>query len=613
MTKFQFVNHNNHTIQLPDKNGRMQIFAKGQKIVLDEWFKRYVPKHLSMAQAFSSEIGVQKTQIKPITTKHPKIIVHNPKQINPKQNRPKKEVKTIQIGAKRTVGRASHLNRTSATLFSVARLKENEITISNDIGVGILSYNRLESLMTLIESIRKFTDLKKTTIFVSDESTDGRTWDWLKSQTDIVPIHNERIGIAGNTNRLFRCLKRFKYKLLLNDDVEVLKYGWDRFYFEVMNKTGLKHFCYRQSGVYGAIRPNPSNNGVITVSEKPHGAVMAIHDDAFKKVGFMDEEFGIYGFEHVDYSDRIIRSGLTPAGYHDYIGSDSFFKVYNDKSTVDKSSFKEAQNTYNRKKNDSSRIYVGTSAKTIVPAMSCVIPFRDTGRAQCLELVVQNIKSQKYPEIQIVVVEQDETQKINLANFPCIDYYFDKNKFNNQQFCKSSAFNLGVVKSINNQIILHDADMIVRSDYFKMMNSLFENYEGMHIGATVCYLDNDSTNNIIADKYIDENKIASDRVVSYYEGGSLGIKKDVYIRIGGFDEQYIGYGYEDCDFFWRLSEGTKFYNTRSIDLFHTYHGRSIGWGECHSTNILIGQKSKLNGLEREIIRLNSELKSKYKI
>ena len=60
----------------------------------------------------------------------------------------------------------------------------------------------------------------------------------------VILRNNERLGIAGNTNRLLRCLSRFKYGMLLNDDVEILKYGWDQIYFDAMENTGMHHFVY---------------------------------------------------------------------------------------------------------------------------------------------------------------------------------------------------------------------------------------------------------------------------------------------------------------------------------------------------------------------------------
>lgn len=541
--KYLFLNHNTFTIQLPDNNGRMVVFAKHQKIILDEYFKRYVPKHLSIVRvADNSKQNLQQprrievNKVRNVVLNN-KIITNKAKVIVQSKNRP-----VAFSQNRRIVGKVGH-SGVRATEFSVAKIKNDIISISNNIGVGILSYNRLQSLAGLITSIRKYTDLTRTTIFVSDESTDPKVWEWLKDQKDIIAFTNPRIGIAGNTNRLLRCLDRFKYKLLLNDDVEILANGWDIFYFNKMVDTNIKHFCYRQTGVYNATRPVANKSGIITVQDKPHGAVLAIHDDAFRKVGFMDESFGIYGYEHVDYSDRIMRAGFTPNGYHDVLNSDQYFKIYNDKTSDEQKSehYQKARTLYSDVKNDKSRIYIGTSEKSALPSVSYVIPFRDIGRSGCIETVIQNVRAQRFPIIQIVLVEQDDNN-INKDRHLCIDYVFSKNKKQGLPFCKSQAFNDGVEIAKNNNIILHDADMLVRGDYTTIMNDLLNKNESVHIGATVCYMTKESTDKIITEYKINENNVSSDRIVNYYEGGSLGIRKDVYIRIGGFSEEFVGYG-----------------------------------------------------------------------
>lgn len=603
---YLFLNHSNHTIQIPGRNGKMVVFTKGQRVVLDEYFKRYVPKYLSIIKLVNDNVEVRKIGVQKNI-----VVSSKPAGYNKIDRIISREVSRT-FNKHGLVGKVGQSGR-KATEFSVSKIKEDSIPISNNIGVGILSYNRLDSLAGLITSIRKFSDLNRTTIFVSDESTDPKVWGWLKAQKDIVGFHNDRIGIAGNTNRLLRCLERFQYKLLLNDDVEVLKSGWDCFYFEKMVSTNIKHFCYRQAGVYNATRPEPNSSGIITVNEKPHGAVLAIHDDAFKKVGFMDESFGVYGYEHVDYSDRISRSGLAPMGYHDVVGSDQYFRIFNDKTSDEQKAehFKKAKELYNNVKNDKSRIYVGTSNKTVVPSISYVIPFRDIGRANCIETVIQNVRAQRFPVIQIILSEQDDREVMDKNRMKCVDYIFSKNPMVGFPFNKSQSFNDGVSIARYNNLILHDADMLVRGDYTSIMNDLLAKYESVHIGATVCYMTNTSTDKIISTLTINEGNIESDKIVNYYEGGSLGARKDVYIRIGGFSELFVGYGVEDCEFFHRMKNATKIFNERSIDLFHLWHGRTIGWESFHENNKKTLERIMKNPIEVNIKMANEYLVGKY--
>lgn len=613
--RYLFKNNKSHTVKLPGKDGRLVHFAVKEQKALDEYFKRYVPKYLSVLRIVNDnkKIDVKKTSA------NRSIKIVRPKNTEKKKSNAYISNKIIKSsgskGRKKVlVGRASRSGRIDATKFSKARISENSIPISNNIGIGVLSYNRLDSLIHLIESIRKHTDLNKTTVFVSDESTDSKVWEWLSKQKDIVTFHSERKGIAVNSNRLLRCLSRFKYKIILNDDVEVLRNGWDSFYFEYMEKhTNIKHFCYRQEGIYGANRPRAINN-LIAVSEKPHGAVLAIHDDAFRKVGYFDESFGTYGFEHVDYSDRIARSCHNDSAYYDLNGSDKYFKIYDDNtSDANKhSNYAKAKNRYNEVSNDKSRIYINTSDSSKVPGITYIIPFRDIGRQDCIKTVTNNIKAQRYPEVQIILSEQDSKSRINISKFSCVDHILVKNWYDGMHFCKSASFNKAVEHAKFNKMILHDADMLVRADYSVKISSLLDDFESAHIGSTVCYMDKESTDKIVKNQSIDKDNISSDRVVGYYEGGSFGIMKNAYIRIGGFCDDFIGYGCEDCEFYNRMSKGTRSYTKRSIDLFHLWHDRTDGWIERHDINKNIQSKMFKEDFNSLCNRLRRQLISKYK-
>lgn len=600
-----FVNSKSHAVQVPGPNGRMITFAKGQSRVLDGWYKRYVPKYLSISKTTNRNV-------KEVNS------VSKRKYENKKQSRSKSSKKVY--SSRKVVGGVSYTDEARSTEFSRPRLKSNCICVSNDIGIGILSYNRLHCVKRLISSIRQHTDLRRTTVFVSDESTDSETWEWLKVQHDIVAFHSERGGIACNSNRLLRCLKRFSNKIILNDDVEILKDGWDEFYFNAMAKTGHNHFCYMQDGVYNMNRPVPGRNGVIRVGDKPHGAILAINEDAFQKVGYFDESFGIYGCEHIDYSRRIARA-YDKTEFYDYSGSDKYFRINNDQSADENKNghFTAARKVFAKVANDDKRIRVEPTDKSRISGVTYVIPFRNTGRSRGLETVVNCIKAQKYPEIEIIISEQDGKSNLDLSMMPCVKHIHVSNIRRNQHFCKSAAFNVGVISASFNDIILHDADMVMRSDYTLIMADKLKTYESVHTGSTVCYITEESSNIINNYGYVNESDIVFDRVVSYYEGGSLGIKKSVYIRIGGFIEDFIGYGCEDTEFYRRIKLATRLNDNREIDLFHLWHSRYTdssnwpgrGWEECHELNKKIEQAIYKEKIDNVISRYNKYLVGKY--
>lgn len=514
-----------------------------------------------------------------------------------------------QIVGKKANGDATKLYREA--------IADDIYPISNDIGVGILSFNRLGSLQRLVESIRRYTDLSKTTIFISDESSDHNVKDWLAQQKDVVVIsNNKRLGVAGNSNRLIRCLSRFKYKLLLNDDVEIMHSGWESFYPMAMKKTGLHHFCYRQNGIYGATNLDVNKwdkNDVIinTITKKPHGSVMAFDDVAFNAVGYFDEQFGQYGMEHIDWSMRVVLADLQKPGFHDVQGSDKYFKIWNEESAINNKNelLSDSKAIFAKLIGDKSRVYVEATSNSDVNMVSYVIPCRVFGnRKESILTVVNNIKAQKFPNINIILVEQDNTSKFDVI--PSIKHVLLKNDITDE-FSKTSSFNVGVMKYGSNINILHDADILVPSWYTANMFNEMRNHDSCHLGKQVVYLTPQSTRIVNEHKkLLDTNEC--EHAVDYFEGGSLAITKDAFIKVGGFDEKFVSYGCEDCEFYERIKECTRFNNNRYVKMVHLWHDRQPGWEIAHKRNrdYLFSTKGTMS-IEEKCNMLRALLKKRY--
>ena len=570
MGKFEFINQNKNEVHLLGPDKVVESFTHGEKKILSDYFTKYVPRYLRVIRPINSESAViQKAQPPQPPPPQP------PQRPQPRQIQVKRDMRTplnvrmpirptvkIKQNVRLRVARHVGQNKTSARVV-VGRTKlilsdaekyyreylsQANHSISNDIGIGILSYNRLESLNRLLDSIRKNTDLKRTTIFISDESSDDEVKRYISNIPDMIVINNkDRLGVAGNTNRLMRCLDRFRYRIILNDDVEVLQSGWDKFYFDAIEGTKCHHFCMRQAGLLGAVRGEKrliGGHNIYTVNEKPHGAVFVYDHVAATKVGYMDEDFGVYGMEHVDWSNRVSMSGIQPPGFHDLDGSEKFFRIHDDKSSVVGriEMLINAKKKFIDKSSNHGRIFVNCSPKTILPAVSYIIPFKDANvlRKDSILTVIQNVKSQKFPIIDIILAEQDDVKRVLFDQFVTVNHVLAPSE-GNHPFTKSVAFNVGFKHAKADKIILHDADMIVRDEYTKIMYSLLCKHSGAHIGSNVLYLDRPSTENIVTNLRVNPG-YGIERSVGYFEGGSLGCTSKTYVDIGGFIDDFVGYG-----------------------------------------------------------------------
>lgn len=582
----RYVNKQPFDVYLPGPSGEKVRIKRNQTITLPDYFDKYVSRGYLRRLDNSSAVRDK-----------PKIDVKKVKQ-----------VKQVRVRNRQIVGRTATINVQPefASLIDV-----NQHPISNGIGVGIMSFNRRRSLERLIGSLRKYTDLGHTTVFISDDGSDSELKQYLayvESIGDITVLqNNDNIGVAGNSNRLLRCLSRFKHKLLLNDDVEILSEGWERFYFDSMQDAGYHHFCHRQPGVYGATlgdRTVIKDVPLLKTMEKPHGAIMAFDQAAFEKVGYFDEGFGPYGYEHVDWSTRVSRSGLQPVGFFDVEGSDKYFRVHSDVSAVLDRPACLRRAREHQPSND--RIHVSATPASIVPAITCIIPFRDIGRSQAISLVIDNIRAQRFPCVQIIAVEEDDTSKLTL-DWP-IDHLFVKS---GTAFNKSAAFNAAVAASLYENLVLHDADMLVQGDYFKKVARALSTNESCILASHVYYLDESYSQQVISKRKLDA-RVQCQRRIDYFEGGSLACTKQAYWKIGGFNEEFVGYGCEDTDFYARLSGGSKWLEDRHIGLIHLAHPRTDGWVGFHEKNKQTEQNLlKLTVAQRIDLQRASLKSSKY--
>lgn len=645
-----YVNPNPFVVHLVGPDGVIIRVKPHSKIQLSEYYTRYVSRgFIKLAKAEdtsdSQSVNDRETRItaelrrtnnrriniaKPAKDKLEEQIIGPDRHVGMLGNAPHLKKRRIKRTKKKLVKRknsskAKDLSKLVGRTIGVdanelmgTHLRSQTIPISNNIGIGILSYQRLASLKRLIDSVRKYTNLYKTTVFISDDaSTDIELSAYLEELADsdefVVIKNSQRLGIAGNSNRLLRCLSRFKYGILINDDMEIQNEGWEHFYVRALEQTGMHHLIFRQPGIYGARKGQPINNkGIILtrVDDKPHGAMLVFTHEMLSKCGFFNESYGIYGMEHVDWSSKVWEFGLQQNGFYDVEGSEQFVMLHGDKSAVDNREqlFKQAKEIW-KSRQEQQRIL--PTASSIVPEISYVVPFRDFERSKSIKTVIDNIRAQRFPVVNIVMTEQDVQSRISIKDFQPVRYAAairtDKKLFN-----KSYAFNQGVMVVPSDKVILHDADMITFGDYARKIWHILENSESCHIGGRVLYTDKLSCSDINSNGSVATNTTC-ERVVGYYEGGSLACTVKAYWKCGAFNEDFWGYGCEDCDFYKRLSEYTKWYEDRSYDLVHLWHSRVEGWNEHHDINKKIeAELRKLSVAERVERQLIQLIKNGYK-
>lgn len=216
------------------------------------------------------------------------------------------------------------------------------------LAVAISVHNRHETAKTTICQWRKHLP-KNAKLFIVD---DGSHIAFPEAD-----FRNETAkGIAVCKNICFSLCEWADYIFLADDDVFPISDDWATHYIN----SGVNHAML----IWDKLHDGRSNgnrlisrqsNG-INVYANPCGCLLFYTKKCLETVGGMDEEYGIWGWEHVDLSRRIYNAGLTPHKYIDIDGSHSLFYAHDFHETVERSvsskvraeHIKRNQNYFNR-------------------------------------------------------------------------------------------------------------------------------------------------------------------------------------------------------------------------------------------------------------------------
>lgn len=148
------------------------------------------------------------------------------------------------------------------------------------------------------------------------------------------------------------------------------------------------------------------------------------------------------------------------------------------------------------------------------------------------------------------------------------DYHFEERESFDASIAKNNSFKY-LIK--NELFSFMDVDMIVPEDFVKKALKYYSIYKKAFICSYVrfkeCQYDNYSDMNKNIDIY-GENKIT--------DCGVLVCDRIIYEELNGFDEEYVGWGGRDSDFYKRAECAGKFLKCTTITLFHQHHERNFG-------------------------------------
>ena len=209
------------------------------------------------------------------------------------------------------------------------------------------------------------------------------------------------------------------------------------------------------------------------------------------------------------------------------------------------------------------------------PDVAFVIGHRGLERLPHLLTTLRSIAGQRGAAVECIVVEQDREPRIESQLPPWVRYVFTRCE---TDYNRSATLNAGVDAARAPIVVLHDNDMLAPADYAaECVARTGEGFDFLELKRFTFYLAEAETARIFATGEVRRNVPVT--IVQNLLGATIAACREAYLRAGGFDEEFVGWGGEDVDFWERAEVSGKVYRFGYLPFLHLFHAPQKGKGD----------------------------------
>jgi hypothetical protein len=188
------------------------------------------------------------------------------------------------------------------------------------------------------------------------------------------------------------------------------------------------------------------------------------------------------------------------------------------------------------------------------PEVSFVIGHRGMERLPQLLTTLRSIAGQRAVDLECIVVEQAASREIEVRLPSWCRYVFDECR---TDYNRAAAFNAGTVAARGAVVILHDNDIVVPALYAReAVARAADDFDFIDLKRFIFNLD---ANGALAS------------IMQNAQGGSIAARREAFAAIGGFDEEFVGWGGEDNDFWDRAESAGRTFRFGYLPVMHLHH------------------------------------------
>jgi len=235
------------------------------------------------------------------------------------------------------------------------------------------------------------------------------------------------------------------------------------------------------------------------------------------------------------------------------------------------------------------------SKEPFTPEVSFIIGHRGLERLPLLLLTLRSIAAQQGVPFECIVVEQDSEPRIRDRLPPWVRYLHTPLPEASRPFSRSWAFNEGAALARGHLLVFHDNDLLLPAQYAEEAVGLFRSgYEVIQMKRFIFYrspLFEEEENPLAAEACWSVDLVLENALA----GGSLAVARDTFVAIGGFDEEFVGWGGEDNEL-WDRCLTREVWPFGFLPLVHLWHApqegkRAVNGMGAHTADLTLRRRA----------------------